>query len=57
MQAPRQAFSSDFVYLLHAAVQHPAEPQEVVDDESEDDESEDAVEDDDGGLKEIDFDD
>ncbi|MDB5815151.1 MAG: hypothetical protein JWN23_2268 [Rhodocyclales bacterium] len=60
MQTPRQVFSSDFVYLLHAAAQQPrpAEPLIADGEEEEDVEELDEEElDEESRLKEINFDD
>jgi hypothetical protein len=54
MQTSKQAFSSDFVYLLHAAVQQPLPPEPLIAEGDEDEENEDDEEE---NLKEINFDD
>jgi hypothetical protein len=57
MQTSKQVSSSDFVYLLHAAVQQPQPPEPLIAEGDEDEESEDGEDDEEENLKEINFDD
>lgn len=55
MQTTRQAYSPEFVYLLHAAAPRPVEDYDTEAEEGDQELDEDLE--DDGGLEEIDFDD
>ncbi|MDB5800836.1 MAG: hypothetical protein JWL63_1775 [Rhodocyclales bacterium] len=55
MQTSRQVFSTDFVYLLHAAAQQPVVPEPLVAESEEGEEDEEPDEEE--NLKEINFDD